>query len=1063
MSKDPLKSWLSLDWSRPERSYNPDAKALFVDVFGYPKDRVVVEDRGGGGFPDVKLLSPERVEWIVGDLKKDDEQVLNLRKRSALWDDKRKYIQGSTRYIIFLTANFILVARPDGVPVADPVDFRLETLDSLRQKLAAISYERSGHEHQWGELTEGNLEFCYLDLDEPQNVRNLQSDLTASFEELTSCAASAFQIHDRLYQRYKELLSEVTGSVVGQAETIDRARLQLELQYEFPRRLVDENLRQFDEHFGRTIDKSHSEKVREAFVSDSAAALIARVLFLRLVEDLGLTSKRRLTNGGPSRWRDFVEELLGDARSLIRVAGEDIARLYNEPFESTVFDWLLKTNGSLDQTLQRLILRLNAYDFSELSEELLGSIYQQFLPKAKRKRLGEFYTPPSVVDWLLDRVDSHGATSLLDPSCGSGSFIVRHAHRRVADARRRNLSPDLAGEELSREVWGFDINPFASFISHFQVTWALIRYLPPGSVPDVHVYNLNSLLKDDDIRELLGEECLPPGSVARDRRQWSAVVGNPPYVRAERGKYADEVKRIWEEVWGPNIDAGVVVLYRAIRQWLEAGGILAMVVSGGFANSEAAVKLWRLLNPSTGVATLRSLVWLEFSPSLWDASVIPMMLVIEKVPPAQGDVVQIATPSDWSPAKAGACDFVDVPYKDFFDPLINPRIVAASGSGEYLLPLLQPKDVTVLRKVQADEKPQRSLGSVIKWTYGIQKGSGATITEDEGGKLPVRVLAGMNLSIARAGAASGWVDVAVVQKKSLWGTGGGPVEYVALPTITRAPTACVVTDPTGKLAVLNSVLVGREPKVEVKLIAAYLNSGLARFVYLIRERTAVLSGSSRATLYPRSLDRLPWPLGGFKQQKSQIIDLFDQLAERAESAQHSPEAWLLENSERALALGATPITSPKFGLVLATDITEGDVEELKVSGKDILLNDVPVVSLNSEDVCLYVASILKATSNDEAQFDVRVVQKLAIPDDLRSLMEQYRARIVEFGSVETEIMDTLARIDDLVYAAFELTDAERKHVEQRIRSYPLAALQPRYPWQTVKPRSISAYIVDRFV
>jgi len=45
---------------------------------------------------------------------------------------------------------------------------------------------------------------------------------------------------------------------------------------------------------------------------------------------------------------------------------------------------------------------------------------------------------------------------------------------------------------------------------------------------------------------------------------------------------------------------------------------------------------------------------------------------------------------------------------------------------------------------------------------------------------------------------------------------------------------------------------------------------------------------------------------------------------------------------------------------------------------------------------------------------------------------------------------------------FELTDEEKSHIETRLASFPLNKLQPRYPWQTVKPRPIKAYTIDRF-
>ena len=59
-------------------------------------------------------------------------------------------------------------------------------------------------------------------------------------------------------------------------------------------------------------------------------------------------------------------------------------------------------------------------------------------------------------------------------------------------------------------------------------------------------------------------------------------------------------------------------------------------------------------------------------------------------------------------------------------------------------------------------------------------------------------------------------------------------------------------------------------------------------------------------------------------------------------------------------------------------------------------------------------------------------------------------------------MAVLAEIDEAVFEAFELTAAERAYIQQRLSSFPLNRLKPRYPWDTVSKRGIKAYTEDRF-
>jgi type I restriction-modification system DNA methylase subunit len=63
-----------------------------------------------------------------------------------------------------------------------------------------------------------------------------------------------------------------------------------------------------------------------------------------------------------------------------------------------------------------------------LRGDILGNLYQSYFDPETRLALGEFYTPPEVVDFILDAVGYAGpqviVSRLLDPACGSGTFLV---------------------------------------------------------------------------------------------------------------------------------------------------------------------------------------------------------------------------------------------------------------------------------------------------------------------------------------------------------------------------------------------------------------------------------------------------------------------------------------------------------------------------------------------------------------------------------------------------------------------------------------------------------------
>ncbi len=1087
---DPLAKWLALDWERPERSYNPDVRDFLAGLLDYPKDRVVTEDASGSGYPDIKLLTVEKIAWVVGDLKKDDTELTTAKGRERLWGQKRKYVEGLTRYVLFLTAHYLWLVLPTGEAVPgfeEPCDLSAIAFAKLQTQLKFLAYDQATHQQQWATFIDGQLPYVYLKLDAPEILDRLRQDLQMSFAELSEAATRSLQRLGQEYQTYQQQKQYIERNLVDTGDTQRRALVRLGFKSDFHNHLFNTLLPRFEDQYGREVKAKGNQigdRIRDSFIADSVAVLIARVLFLRLVEDLGLTRKRRLSNGGPKDWAVFVDQLTGDAKTLVKLVSTDVERLYHEPFERNLFDWLYETNGVLDEALQRLILRLNAYDFRGLSEEILGDIYQTFLPPAKRKLLGEYYTPTSIVDWLLEQtVFQQGEGKLLDPACGSGSFLVRYMHRCLADAATRGLDPDTVSQELQANVWGFDLNPFAAFISHFQLMWALVRFKPSTQVtdiPKIHLYNINSLLKEADLVSILGEGFLAPGSAERDSQQWKYIVGNPPYIRAERVKYGDEMKGLWQQVWGQNSDTGLVFLYRSLTEWMEPGGWLGMVVSGGYVNSEAAAKVWKLLYPNREAA-LRKLVWLEFTETpVWDVARVPLILVIERTPAKEDDEIELYVPATWRSDEAP----VKINYKDFFDAKVNPRVTDIDPSnprdalwGDYLLPLLHPDDIPILKKlysngnggniVELKEAVARQISRNNRpfwWTYGIQRG-GAEVTPEPTGTKPIQVIAGRTLAMGWHGEPAGWVDLEAVQdrpygKLSLWADQIHE-DFIVSSELSQAPFACVIRGEN--IAAVNTVVVTlpRPEAPSSEVVAAYLNSKLVRFYWALRLRSGVIQGYY-AHIYPRTLEALPWLRNLDPNIEQKLVEGYRELERLAAIAKNNPDEWLLSELETRIENKHYKLSDKILGLNFSHWSPEDVlVEELSLEGK-FLRSGLFYLELLDADVAELVYKLLTLNVDEETSISRAIIQKLVISQDYVALMQTYRQRLANFQQVEADFFAALAQIDATVYDMFSLTEAERTHIETRLNSFPLNKLQPRYPWQIVKPRPIKAYTSDRF-
>jgi len=148
--------------------------------------------------------------------------------------------------------------------------------------------------------------------------------------------------------------------------------------------------------------------------------------------------------------------------------GQRIANFLEEDF----FSWIAREAAEaigldISKKLLSLLLR---YNLKELSEDVLKALYQQLVDPEARHDLGEYYTP----DWLAHRMvqkvlDENPQYSVLDPACGSGSFLyMTIKYKRDALGNSRETL-----EHILENVVGIDIHPLAVIITKTNYLLAL--------------------------------------------------------------------------------------------------------------------------------------------------------------------------------------------------------------------------------------------------------------------------------------------------------------------------------------------------------------------------------------------------------------------------------------------------------------------------------------------------------------------------------------------------------------------------------------------------------------
>jgi SAM-dependent methyltransferase len=150
---------------------------------------------------------------------------------------------------------------------------------------------------------------------------------------------------------------------------------------------------------------------------------------------------------------------------------------------------------------ERIIAQIETYDLSRLDQDVLKGVYQELVDPKDRHDLGEYYTP----DWLCERVVSEllpkaGYVKVLDPACGSGSFL-RAAITHFLEHDTASNSERL--QRVLEHVVGIDVHPLAVSIAKATYVLALGKVIQAAKRPvSVPVYMADSLFLPSEVRQM---------------------------------------------------------------------------------------------------------------------------------------------------------------------------------------------------------------------------------------------------------------------------------------------------------------------------------------------------------------------------------------------------------------------------------------------------------------------------------------------------------------------------------------------------------------------------------
>lgn len=321
------------------------------------------------------------------------------------------------------------------------------------------------------------------------------------------------------------------------------------------------------------------ERRREEFALQAAYVVFIRLLLIRVCEDKGIFPSRFLSDGGLQHWQEDIERYFVFAQGnpydpLLDMAYANAQNIYAHFFTGReLFNWYRLDRQHFIMALHRL----NRFNFTGVDSDIIGTIYNTYVNRKEKREKGQYYTPSEIVNYILDSVGYTGTAMLgsqkrlIDPSCGSGSFLVAAARRFVtaySSSEGRIDDPEAVLRRLQQTLFGFDLNPFACYLAEVNLLIQVLDMVKQvydrgkrSKIERFHIYNVDALARPTGryyythFHTLLAEENdqveqiksrVPHTPYASG---FTYVVANPPYGASLSDSYKETLRSEWGDVF----------------------------------------------------------------------------------------------------------------------------------------------------------------------------------------------------------------------------------------------------------------------------------------------------------------------------------------------------------------------------------------------------------------------------------------------------------------------------------------------------------------------------------
>lgn len=203
------------------------------------------------------------------------------------------------------------------------------------------------------------------------------------------------------------------------------------------------------DEFSKLLFKCHNIiRNNDKLSPEAAFDEISKILFMKIRYEREQAKTKALFS---------KEEFENLNKAYMKIAGKNAKPFYQHFFDQTkeIFkeDEIFDPNDSIkirENSFLQIVGELEKYNLSDTSDDVKGIAFEEFLGKTFRGELGQFFTPRTIVDYMVDVLDPQEGEKICDPCCGSGGFLIK-AFEYVRD----KIEKDIQGtkEKIKSEYY----------------------------------------------------------------------------------------------------------------------------------------------------------------------------------------------------------------------------------------------------------------------------------------------------------------------------------------------------------------------------------------------------------------------------------------------------------------------------------------------------------------------------------------------------------------------------------------------------------------------------------